>query len=122
MDSDTNLDLDSNKYIETNHDINITIIDRSNEAHVIAVPTDIELSLMELCKASDLPVLGTCGGMALCASCHIYIESDNMLSPPSEEEEIMLDQVAAYQPNSRLGCQIKINENCDGLVVRLAKE
>ena len=74
------------------------------------------------CKASDLPVLGTCGGIALCASCHVYIESETTLIEPSEDEDIMLDQVAYYKSNSRLGCQIRLDESCDGLVVRLAQE
>ncbi len=75
---------------------------------------------MEVCKASDLDVDGTCGGMALCASCHMYAESDHELIEASEDEEIMLDQVLFVEDNSRLGCQIKVSEDIDGLVVRLA--
>ena len=56
-------------------DISISIIDRG-EAHQIEAPTDMAMNLMEVCKAFELPVEGTCGGMALCASCQCYILSD----------------------------------------------
>lgn len=101
-------------------DINITVIDRDGESHEIEAPTDMSLNMMELCKASELPVEGTCGGMALCASCHMYVESDHQLSEMTEDEEDMLDQAFHVEDNSRLGCQLKLTEEMDGLVVRLA--
>lgn len=58
--------------------------------------------------------------MALCASCHMYILSDHELPELSEDEENMLDQAFFVKPNSRLGCQIKISEEVDGLKVALA--
>jgi 2Fe-2S ferredoxin len=78
------------------------------------------MNVMELCKAAELPVEGTCGGMALCASCHVYIESDHELNVQSAEEEDMLDQAFFVKQNSRLGCQIRLNDELEGLVVRLA--
>ncbi len=100
--------------------IHLTIIDRAGMPHEIEAPTDLNLNLMELCKASDLPVEGTCGGMALCASCHVYVESDHPLAPCSDAEEDMLDQAFFVRPNSRLGCQIHLTDDLDGLVVTLA--
>lgn len=50
----------------------------------------------------------------------MYVESDNELPEPTEAEEDMLDQAFFVKPNSRLGCQLKLNEDLDGLVVRLA--
>ncbi len=101
-------------------DITIHITDRENITHDIEVPPDIELNLMELAKANNLPVEGTCGGMALCASCHMYIDSAHELPPPSYDEVVMLDQAFYVEKNSRLGCQIKINKHLDGLRVTLA--
>jgi len=75
---------------------------------------------MEICKAMDLPVEGTCGGMALCASCHCYVETDHELTEMSEDEEDMLDQAFFVEDNSRLGCQLHLTEALDGLVIRLA--
>jgi ferredoxin len=72
--------------------IQIKIFDRNGDEHLVSAPTDMNLNLMELCKASELPVEGTCGGMALCASCHVYVESTHELSEMSGDEEDMLDQ------------------------------
>ncbi len=100
--------------------INITVVDREGEEHKIEAPTDMNFNLMEICKASDLPVEGTCGGMALCASCHVYVETDHELAEASDDEEDMLDQAFFVEDNSRLGCQIKMQNEVDGLKVRLA--
>ena len=100
--------------------IKVTIIDRKGEPHEIEVPLGIDLNMMEVAKASELPVEGTCGGMALCASCHCYVESNHDIYNRSEDEEDMLDQAFFVEDNSRLGCQIKIKEEINGLTVRLA--
>ena len=84
--------------------INISITDRDDQELLLeGIPTDMGLNLMELCKANELPVEGTCGGMALCASCHVYILSDHDLPQPSDDELDMLDAAFFVQPNSRLG-------------------
>lgn len=100
--------------------ISVTVIDREGVKHDLEAPTDMNMNMMEVCKAYELPVEGTCGGMALCASCHCYVLSDHELPEPSEDEEDMLDQAFFVEDNSRLGCQIKIKEEIDGLVVKLA--
>lgn len=100
--------------------IEITVIDREGLSNHLEVPTDMGLNLMEVCKSYGLPVEGTCGGMALCASCHVYVLSDHKLPEPSPDEENMLDQAFFVKINSRLGCQIKINKEVDGLEVQLA--
>lgn len=100
--------------------IKITIIDREDTKHPIEVPTDMGLNLMEVCKASDLPVLGTCGGMALCSTCHVYVVEGDNLPDPSDAEEDMLDQAFFVEENSRLGCQLTISDALDGMVFKLA--
>lgn len=100
--------------------ITITVVDREGQEHHIEAPTDMNFNVMEICRASELPVEGTCGGMALCASCHCYVDSDHELPEPSEEEEDMLDQAFFVEDNSRLGCQIKINPDIHGLRITLA--
>ncbi len=100
--------------------IELTIIDRTDVPHLIEVPTDMSLNLMELCKAAELPVEGICGGMALCATCHVYVLSDHQLPEPTDDELAMLDSAFFVQPNSRLGCQIKLHDDLEGLVVKLA--
>ena len=101
--------------------ITIRVIDREGEPHDIEAPTGMSLNVMEVCRSSGLDVEGTCGGMALCASCHCYLESDHpALLERSDAEEDMLDQAFYVEPVSRLGCQIAIEAPADGLVVRLA--
>ncbi|MBK8624384.1 MAG: 2Fe-2S iron-sulfur cluster binding domain-containing protein [Saprospiraceae bacterium] len=100
--------------------IQVTVVDREGIEHNLEAPTDMAMNMMEVCKSYELPVEGTCGGMALCASCHVYVLSDHELSEPSEDEENMLDQAFFVKSNSRLGCQIKITEVIDGLIVQLA--
>ena len=102
--------------------INITVIDREGEEHPLEAPTDMNMNMMEVCKAYELPVKGTCGGMALCSTCHMYIESDHELPEMTEDEEDMLDQAFFVEDNSRLGCQLKLADDMEGLVVRLAPE
>jgi 2Fe-2S ferredoxin len=102
--------------------IKITVIDREGVEHQLDAPTDMGMNLMELCKSYELPVKGTCGGMALCASCHVYVLTDQTLPEPSDDELNMLDSAFFVQANSRLGCQIKLNNGLDGMVVKLAEE
>jgi 2Fe-2S ferredoxin len=60
-------------------DIKVKITDREGVIHDLEAPTDMGMNLMELCKAYELPVEGTCGGMAMCASCQCYVTSDHEL-------------------------------------------
>lgn len=100
--------------------IKVTVIDRDGTPHELEAPTDMGLNMMELCKSAELPVEGTCGGMAMCASCHLYVESDTDLPERGDAEEDMLDQAFFVERNSRLGCQLHLTQDLDGLVVRLA--
>ena len=100
--------------------IKISVTDREGEQHDLEAPTDMNLNLMEVLKSYELPVEGTCGGMALCASCHCYVESDHKLNEPSEDEEDMLDQAFFVEDNSRLSCQIRMEDDKDGLKIKLA--
>jgi 2Fe-2S ferredoxin len=100
----------------------ITVVDRHGEAHELEAPTDMNMNLMEVCKAYDLPVQGTCGGMALCSTCHCYVLSETELPKMGDAEEDMLDQAFFVEDNSRLGCQLRITNNLEGLKVQLAPE
>ncbi len=102
--------------------IQITIIDREGKEHLLDAPTDMNMNVMEICKSYELPVEGTCGGMAMCASCQCYLESDHELAPQSDDELDMLDQAFFVEENSRLGCQIPITSEIDGIILRLAPE
>jgi len=102
--------------------IKLTIIDREGVSHELEAPTDMNMNIMEICKAYDLPVEGACGGMAMCATCQCYLESDTIIPEQSDAELDMLDQAFFVKNNSRLGCQIQITEEIEGIVLRLAPE
>jgi 2Fe-2S ferredoxin len=103
-------------------EINITVIDRDGQEHPMQAPTDMAMNLMEICKAYELPVEGTCGGMAMCASCQCYVLSQHTLQEKSPDEEAMLSEAFHVKENSRLGCQIQMDEKLEGLKVELAPE
>lgn len=106
-------------------DIKITIIDREGKSHEVTAPTDMNMNLMELVRSYELAPEGTvgiCGGMVMCASCQVYIDSPHTLTPKSDEEEAMLSEAFYVKENSRLGCQIQLETNLDQLKFTLAPE
>ena len=103
-------------------DITIYIKDREGKVQTVEAPTDMAMNVMEVCKAHELPVEGTCGGMAMCASCQCYVLSETQLPDMQDEEEAMLSEAFYVKENSRLGCQIPITEQLDGLTLELAPE
>ena len=103
-------------------DININIIDRERNKHSIVVPTDMNMNLMEVCKSHEFPIEGICGGMAMCASCHVYVNSDSLLDDVSEDEKAMLSEAFNIKSSSRLGCQIQISKELDGMTFEIAPE
>lgn len=106
-------------------DIKINITDREGEIHVISAPTDMAMNLMEVVRSYELApegTIGVCGGMAMCASCQCYVVSGTELPEMSDDEEAMLSEAFDVKENSRLGCQIQMTPDMDGLVVELAPE
>ena len=103
-------------------DITIHIIDRDQKKHSLIVPIDMNMNLMEACKSYEFPVEGICGGIAMCASCQVYVGSKNLLENISEEEKAMLSEAFHIKPNSRLGCQIPMTADLDGLEFEIAPE
>lgn len=100
--------------------INFEVIDKSGKIQTVEVPEEINLNLMEVLKASEYPILATCGGMALCATCQVEVTHGNEKIPqPNDTELDMLDQLPKATPLSRLACQIKIGENLNGAVFNL---
>ena len=98
----------------------ITYIEHSGKSHVVDVPN--ELSVMEGAVQNNIPgITADCGGACACATCHVYVGEKWFSKLPKKEsaEEDMLDM--AFEPNkfSRLGCQITITEDLDGLVVKM---
>ena len=99
---------------------NIIVEDRDGEQQPVEIPEEISLSLMEVLKASEYNVLATCGGMALCATCHVQVlEGLDLLPSPTEAEMDMLDTLPDAGFDSRLACQIRISDKLNGMIFRI---
>lgn len=106
-------------------DITVHITDREGQKHSLEAPTDMAMNLMELVRSYELVpegTIGICGGMAMCASCQCYIHSDHNLPEMTDDEGAMLAEAFNVEDNSRLGCQIQIQPDLDGLEIELAPE
>ena len=88
------------------------------------VEATIGLSVLEIARANDVPIEGACEGSLACSTCHVIVDEEyfDMLQPTTEEEEDMLDLAFGLAATSRLGCQIRMTEDLDGLTVHLPSE
>ena len=106
-------------------DITLNIIDRQGIQHEVLAPTDMAMNLMEVVRSYELApegTIGVCGGIAMCASCQCYVKSEHILPEMSDDEDMMLAEAFHVEDNSRLGCQIPIRQELDGLEIELAPE
>ena len=106
-------------------DVTIHITDREGQKHTVLAPTDMAMSLMEVVRSFELAIEGTigiCGGMAMCASCQCYVNSEHELNEKGDEENAMLSEAFNTKDNSRLSCQIPITETLNELEIELAPE
>ena len=103
--------------------INLTVKTRDGVAHRIEAVSG--LTLMEAIRKADIDeVVALFGGSCSCATCHIFVEAgpDDIRSPASEDEDDLLDSSDYRAPNSRLSCQIRLDDRLDGLIVEVAPE
>lgn len=101
-------------------DITINVLNTDGNLTEHTAPTDMGLSLMEFLKGSEYDILATCGGMALCATCHVsVINGFDKLHEISEDEYAMLDTLPNITDTSRLACQLKLADELDGIVVKI---
>lgn len=96
----------------------ITYVEHDGTTHTVEVA--VGMNLMEGATLNMVPgIIGMCGGICSCATCHCYLPDSLQTAPPTEGEEAILGGLAQRRGNSRLGCQVPITEDMDGLVVRL---
>lgn len=101
----------------------ITYIDTSGKHHV--VDASKAATVMQAAKEHDVPgILADCGGACACATCHVVVDPEwvNRLPPAAEVELQMLEFALNREENSRLSCQLRVNEGLDGLIVRVASD
>jgi 2Fe-2S ferredoxin len=100
----------------------VTFIERDGTARVLDVR--VGQTLLEIAHEHGIDIEGACEGAMACSTCHVIVDEAwiDRLPEPSEDEEDMLDLAAGLTANSRLGCQIEMTDDLDGLVVQLPKE
>jgi 2Fe-2S ferredoxin len=106
-------------------DVTLFITDRNGVKHEVLAPTDMNMNVMEVIRSYELAEEGTvgiCGGMAMCASCQCYLLNDVLKTERNDDEEAMLADAYHVKDNSRLGCQIHISEDLEGLEIEIAPE
>ena len=97
----------------------MTFIDVKGVPHEVDAP--LGLSVLEVAHKHGIDLEGACEGSLACSTCHVIIDPSwfELLKDPTEDEEDMLDLAFGLTKTSRLGCQIVISEELDGLTVSL---
>ncbi len=97
----------------------MTFVQRDGSRREVDAP--LGLSVLEIAHKHDVDVEGACEGSLACSTCHVVVDPGwfPRLAKPTEDEEDMLDLAFGLQKTSRLGCQIVMTKELDGLVVAL---
>jgi len=100
--------------------VQITVFDQEGTTHTIVA--DKASSVMEMIRDYGLPISAQCGGCLSCATCHVYVDPSwiDRFPVADEFEEAMLELATELRPESRLSCQLKVDEKFDGLIITLA--
>lgn len=97
----------------------MTFVKPGGETQEVEAP--LGKTILEIAQNNGLDLEGACEGSLACSTCHLIISDEDFerLQDPSDDEEDMLDLAYGLQPTSRLGCQIIMSEELDGMVVKL---
>lgn len=98
----------------------MTFIDKDGEKHTFEVAKGD--NLLDIAQANDIEMEGVCGGSCACSTCHVIVEDPKVydkLDEPDDDENDMLDLAFGLTETSRLGCQVKMSSDTDGIVVKL---
>jgi 2Fe-2S ferredoxin len=97
----------------------MVFIERDGTRREVDAP--LGLSVLEIAHKNRIDIEGACEGSLACSTCHVVVDPGwyDLIKKASEDEEDMLDLAFGLTATSRLGCQIIITEELDGLTVRL---
>jgi ferredoxin, 2Fe-2S len=97
----------------------MVFIERDGKPREVDAP--LGLSVLEIAHRNKVDIEGACEGSLACSTCHVIVDAEwyDLLKDATEDEEDMLDLAFGLTATSRLGCQIIITEELDGLTVRL---
>ncbi|KAJ8921637.1 hypothetical protein NQ315_010546 [Exocentrus adspersus] len=104
-----------------NEIVNVVFIDKSGKR--TCIQGKIGDNLLYLAHRYEIPMEGACEASLACTTCHVYVQSNHFDNLPeaTETEEDLLDMAPFLKENSRLGCQIILTKELDGLEVELPK-
>jgi 2Fe-2S ferredoxin len=100
----------------------LRVVDRDGVEHEVDAKSG--LKVMETLRELDYGVAAICGGMCSCATCHVYVDADwtSRLPAAMSDERELLTELAHYQDNSRLSCQVEFTDELAGLRVTIAPD
>ena len=99
----------------------VTYVHPNGAREVLDVPLGTSVMRAAIVNSID-GIVAECGGVCMCATCHVYVRDDFLgkLPPIKDTEEAVLEVTNAERlPNSRLSCQIKMTDELDGLTVEV---
>ncbi len=97
------------------------VIFKYPDGNIKEVEAPVGISILEVAHKNDVPLEGACEGSLACSTCHVIVDEQyyDMLKEASEDEEDMLDLAFGLTHTSRLGCQIIVSEDLDGITLTL---
>jgi len=97
----------------------LTFIDKNKNQ--ISVQAENGKSILDIAKENNIDLMGACDGNCACGTCHVYIDEETLkkIEPATEDEENVLDIVFNLQQNSRLACQVIVNEKMEGAIITI---
>ncbi|CDF37708.1 Adrenodoxin, putative, partial [Chondrus crispus] len=99
--------------------VTVTFVDREGAERVVTAKPG--LSLLQIAHANAVDLEGACEGSLACSTCHVYLEQSafDALDDPCDDENDMLDLAFGLSEVSRLGCQVNVTTDLDGIRVTL---
>ncbi|KAF7845776.1 hypothetical protein BT93_L0686 [Corymbia citriodora subsp. variegata] len=101
-------------------ELHVIFVDKDGDKHEFEVSKGD--NLLDIAQANDLEMEGACGGSCACSTCHVIVQDPDMydkMAEPDDDENDMLDLAFGLTETSRLGCQVKMDKDLDGLIVKL---
>lgn len=96
----------------------ITYIEANGEIFTVDAPAGTTLMQAAVDNLIE-GIVAECGGGCSCATCHVYIDQQDLVAPVGDLEREVLGVISDTKPTSRLSCQIVVTDAMDGLVVKL---
>lgn len=99
--------------------VSVVFVDRDGAEHSVKAPPG--KSLLEIAHTNHIDLEGACEGSLACSTCHVYLDQQTFdsLEEPCDDENDMLDLAFGLSEVSRLGCQVKVSKELDGIRVTL---